>query len=109
MKCKLLALDHPVTTLSVALAANVPMVGFWDNKAWVMCRQAILYFEALQKAGVFFETGKAAAEQVNKVWDDVQGWWMQSEIQEARNAWCYQYARTSKLWWRDWMRVLWKL
>jgi len=109
MKCKLLGLDHPVTTLNVALTANIPMVGFWDSKAWVMCRQATPYFEALRKAGVFFETGKAAAEQVNKIWDDVQGWWMQPEIQEARKAWCCQYARTSKLWWWEWMRVLWKL
>jgi putative transferase (TIGR04331 family) len=109
MRCKLLVLDHPLTTLNVALAANIPMVGFWDSKAWVMCRQAEPHFDAMQKAGVFFQTGKAAAEQVNKIWDDVRGWWARSEIQEARKVWCYQYARTSKLWWVEWLRVLWKM
>ena len=48
MNCKLLVLDHPITTLNVALAANIPIVGFWDRRAWAMCRQAVPYFSALE-------------------------------------------------------------
>ena len=109
LKCKLLVLDHPGTTLNVALAANIPMIGFWDKKAWAMCRQAIPFFDALEDAGVLFQTGQSAARKVNEIWDDVQGWWNQKLVQEARKNWCYQYARTSKLWWLEWARALWRM
>ena len=106
---KLLVVDHPGTTLSIALAANIPMIGFWDKQHCSMCRQAIPYFEALENAGVLFETGAEAAEQVNKIWSDVPGWWQQPNIQEARVQWCYNYARASKLWWWEWSKALWKM
>lgn len=109
LKCKLLVLDHPGTTLNIALAANIPMIGFWDKKAWSMCRQAVPYFEALENAGVLFQTGQDAAKKVNEIWDDVEGWWNQEQIQKARKDWCYQYARTNKFWWWEWTKELWKM
>jgi putative transferase (TIGR04331 family) len=109
LECKLLVLDHPGTTLNVAMAANVPMIGFWDKKAWTMCRQASSYFAALENAGVLFQTGQDAARKVNEIWDDVGGWWNQGQIQKARRDWCYQYARTSKFWWWKWAKTLWKM
>lgn len=109
LKCKLLVLDHPGTTLNIALAANIPMIGFWDKKAWAMCKQAVPYFEALENTGVLFQAGQDAARKVNQIWDDLKGWWSQEQIQKARKDWCYQYARTSKFWWLEWAKALWKM
>lgn len=109
LKCKLLVLDHPVTTLNISMAANIPMIGFWDKKAWAMCRQAIPFFDELEQVGIIFETGEEAAKKVNEIWGNVQEWWNQPEIQSARKSWCYQYARTSKTWWLDWIKFLWRI
>lgn len=109
LKCKLLVLDHPGTTLNIAMAANIPIIGFWKSQHWPMCRQAIPFFDALEEAGVLFQTGQDAAQKVNQIWDDVQGWWNQKLIQQARKDWCYQYARTSKFWWCEWAKALWKM
>lgn len=106
---KLLVIDHPVTSLNIALSANLPTIGYWDNDAWQMSRQAAPFFERLEDLGVFFQNGTDAARKVNEVWDDVENWWNQDSIQKARRAWCDQYARTSKTWWFDWARVLWNL
>jgi len=105
MRCKLLVLDHPGTTLNVALAANIPTICFWNKRSWAMCRQSIPYFEALEKAGILFESGAAAADKANEVWNNVLGWWMLPETQKARQGWCDQYAKTSRTWRRDWLKV----
>ncbi len=107
--CKLLILDHPVTTLNIAFASNTPTIGFWDKKTWAMCKQAAPYFEAFENAGVFFQTGLEAALKVNEIWDDTQGWWNQDKIQKDRRKWCHQYARTNNIWWWEWAKALWKM
>ncbi len=109
LKCRLLILDHPGTTLNIAMAANIPMICFWDKQQWAFCRQATPYFEALEKAGILYHCGVEAANKVNEIWDNVQDWWNQKTIQDARKEWCYQYARTSKLWWWEWAKALWKI
>ena len=109
LSCKIIILDHPGTTLNIAMAANIPMIGFWDKKAWAMCRQAIPFFDELEQVGIIFETGEEAAKKVNEIWGNVQEWWNQPEIQSARKSWCYQYARTSKTWWLDWIKFLWQI
>lgn len=109
LKCKMLVIDNPGTTLNIAMAANIPVIFFWNKQHWAMCRQAVPCFEALEKVGIMYQNGRDAAEKVNEVWDNVQSWWNQKVIQDARKDWCYQYARTSKLWWWEWAKALWKM
>lgn len=106
---RLLLVDHPITTLNFAMAANIPLVGLWEKEAWAFCRQAQPYFEALERVGVIFEDAAESADHVNRIWDDVEGWWNQPEIQIARKAWCDRYARTDRWgWWWQWARALWR-
>jgi len=109
LKCKLMVLDHPGTTLNISMAANIPVVCFWDKQQWDMCKQAVPYFNKLEQVEVLFYNPKSAAKKVNDIWNDVQAWWNQRSIQEARKNWCHQYARTNKFWWLEWMKALWKL
>lgn len=50
-----------------------------------------------------------AAEKVNQIWDDVEGWWKQPKVQKARKEWAWQYARTSKYWRWEWIKFLRKI
>ncbi|MCF7822815.1 MAG: LIC12162 family protein [Candidatus Marinimicrobia bacterium] len=109
MRCRLLVLDHPDTTLNIALSANVPTICFWDSKIWAMCEQAEPYFEELRAAGILFENGQEAAIKVNEIWDDVTEWWNQSSIQTARHNWVSQYALKSRNWRWQWIKALWNL
>ena len=109
MNCRLLVLDNPGTTLSIALSSNIPTICFWDKNAWIMCPQAEPYFDELRKVGILFNSGEEAAQKVNEIWDCVQYWWENSDIQKARKEWVWQYARTSKHWLWEWLKILWKL
>ncbi len=92
--CRLLALDHPGTTMHRAMAANVPMVCFWNRDDWPLCDEARPYFDALRDAGVLFHDPVEAAQRAGEIWDDVRGWWMRPEVVEAVGAWRHQFART---------------
>ena len=109
LRCRLAVLDHPVTTLPIALAANVPTVAFWDPRHWPMSPEAEPLFDGLRSVGILHDDGAAAAQQVNAVWDDVADWWRRPEVQAARRAWCRQYARTSPVWWWHVAHALWRL
>jgi putative transferase (TIGR04331 family) len=109
LKARILLLDHPGTSLNESMVANVPTVCYWNFEAWLLSRQAKPLFAALAEAGVIHDTPEAAAEHVNKHWDNIAQWWQSPDVQNARIAWCDQYARTSKFWWLDWIKVLWKL
>jgi putative transferase (TIGR04331 family) len=106
LKCKLLVVDHPGTTLNLALAANIPMIGYWNSEDWPMCEQSLPYFLALEKVGILFSDAEEAAKKVNQIWGDAQEWWNQPEVQEARLAWCEQYAKVDRFWWWQWMKAL---
>ncbi|MEI6268897.1 MAG: hypothetical protein WCP01_08460, partial [Methylococcaceae bacterium] len=50
----------------------------------------------LVDAGIVHLTPASVAQKVNEVWDDVDGWWGQSNMQDARKQFCDQYARVSE-------------
>jgi putative transferase (TIGR04331 family) len=109
LKARLLVLDHPGTTLSIAFAANIPTICFWNKNHWTMNTQSEPYFKAMKDAGILFESGKDAAEKLNNIYNNTQSWWQQPSIQAVLDSFCNQYARSSKLWRWEWAKELWEL
>lgn len=112
VQSNLLVLDHPGTTLNIALAANVPTICFWKKEYFHFCRQAIPFFEELEKVGILFTDQNYsinAANKVNEIADNVQEWWQQPHIQTAKNNWTQNYALAKRSWRLDWLKYLWKL
>ena len=106
VKCRLLVLDHPGTTLNMAMAANIPTLCFWDPATWPYAPEAEKFFAGLVRAGIIHPDGPSAASHLNTIIDDVEDWWADKEVQAARQAWANQFARTSRHWWLDWTRAL---
>lgn len=109
LKCRLVVIDHPITTMLATLAANVPTVLYWEKEAWPLARQAEPLFQRLRDVGILHHDAAAAAAQVNRVWDDIPGWWLRPEVQAARRTFVWTYARTSRFWWWHWLWALWGL
>ena len=109
LECRLLILDHPGSTMLSALAANVPTIGYWDPAAWPLCRQAKDLFAELVERGIVFADARLAAQQVNRIWPDVGGWWSGRDIQDLRRRWCRQFAWTTPLWPVLWLKGMWSL
>ena len=76
------------------MAANVPVIVFWDMKTSPVRDSAVPYFEELKRVGIFHETSESAAAHVNKIWNDVERWWNSTEVKEVlmrfKANYCYQ-------------------
>ncbi len=85
---------YNATTFLESLAMNIPTIMFWNPKHWELRSDAIPYFERLTTVGIFHETPESAAAKVNAIWNDVPGWWVQPDVQEARRFFCDRFSRT---------------
>jgi len=106
MRCKLMVIDHPGTTMLQALAAGIPFIGFWSPKAFYMCPEAEEKFDALRKTHVIFNNGSDAARHINDIAGDINGWWSSKDVQNAIADVRDTYALTSKTWLIDWAKML---
>lgn len=93
--CRLLVLDHHGTTLLQALAANVPLVVFWEREAWALCPECAELLPALRDAGIWHPDARSAAAHVARVWETVPAWWCSEPVQAARRLWRERYALTT--------------
>ena len=104
--CRLLVLDHPGTTLHIAMAANIPTICYWDPTSWPMSPNAQPLLDDMIQAGILFTDPLSAAHNINAIWGDVPGWWRSEAVQRARGNWSQLHARTSPIWWWHWIRAL---
>jgi putative transferase (TIGR04331 family) len=93
---RLIVHSYDSTGILETLAQNIPTLAFWQNDFEHLRDSAKPYYQHLVDVGIFHLTPESAAAKVNEIWDDVGGWWAQSEVQEARKQFCDRYAKVDK-------------
>jgi len=93
---RLIIHSYDSTGILETLSQNIPTLAFWQNNLDHLRDSAKPYYQLLVDAGIVHLTAESVAAKVNEVWDDVEGWWAQSAIQEARKQFCDRYARVSQ-------------
>ena len=92
-KSRLYISTYNATTYLESLYWNIPTIIFWNTKHWELKENAKPYFEYLKSAGIFHDTPESAAQQMTKIWDDVDFWWNSEVVQNARHKFCKQYCK----------------
>jgi putative transferase (TIGR04331 family) len=69
------------------------MIFFYNSNNWPLRPEAKHYYDLLIEVGIFHSSAESAAQKVNEIWDDVQGWWGKGVVQEARRVFCDQFVR----------------
>jgi putative transferase (TIGR04331 family) len=54
-----------------------------------------LDYKKLFDVGILHVSPESAANHVNKVWSDIDGWWHDQELQNVRLEFCKKYVCTS--------------
>jgi putative transferase (TIGR04331 family) len=103
---RLIVHGYDSTGILETLEANRPTLAFWQNGLNHLVEEAIPFYELLIDAGIVHLTSESAAAKINEVWGDVNNWWQNSEVQNAREIFCHEYARTSKKPIRDLKKLL---
>lgn len=93
---RLMVHSYDSTGILETLSQNIPTLAFWQNGFDHLRESAQPYYQLLVDAGIVHFTPESVAHKVNEVWDDVDGWWSQSKVQEARKIFCARYARVSQ-------------
>lgn len=93
LNCRLLVLDHHGTTLLEAMAANVPMLLYWNREHWQLTKSCEDLLDKLEACGIWHRSPESAAKKLNEIWPNTEKWWKTPEITEARKHFCQQYAR----------------
>jgi putative transferase (TIGR04331 family) len=98
--------DNPGTTYLEALARNKPTLLFWRDEGATHRSSSHAYYDGLRRVGIFHDSPESAARQLNSVYPRIEDWWQQADLQQARRDFCGHFARASKDWMREWLRML---
>lgn len=104
--CRLCVVTHNATVFLETFAANFPTILFWKPEYYEIRESAKPYFDELHSAGILHYTPESAAEILNKVYHNPMKWWMQEEIQIAKDRFCEKYAYVSDNWLEEWKTEL---
>lgn len=72
--------------------ANIPTILFWNMSSSPVSDEAFHVFEELKNVGMFHNSAESAANHINLIWDDVDGWWNSKEVLSARMKLCSIFA-----------------
>ena len=95
-KNRLMVYSYDSTGILITLSQNIPTLAFWNDGLDHLRESAKPYYQMLVDAGIIHLSNESASNKVNEIWDDVDGWWNQNHIQDARIQFCQRYAKTSQ-------------
>ena len=94
--CKLIIHGYDSTGILETLSANIPSIAFWQDGFDHLNESAIPFYKILYDAGIIFFDSNKAAEKVNDIFENIDNWWQETEVQNARTLFCENYARISE-------------
>ena len=92
-RSRLVVHSYDSTGMLETLYQNIPTIAFWQNGYDHLRDNVKQYYDLLVEAEIVHLTAESAAQKVNAVWDDIDGWWKLAQVQRARRQFCDLYAR----------------
>lgn len=94
-RSRLIVYAYDSTGILECLSLNIPVLCFWRDGLNHLSEESQIHYRRLIDVGILVQGPDAVAERVAEVWDNVGKWWDSPEVQEARAAFCDQFARSS--------------
>ena len=94
-KSRLVVYSYDSTGMLETLSDNIPTLAFWGKEVGIL-ESARPYYQLLVDAGIIHYSSKSIAEKINEVWDNIDNWWYEKNIQEARRLFCDRFARKTQ-------------
>ena len=79
----------------ITLASNIPTLAFWQNDYDHLRDSVIPFYQVLVDAGIIHFSPGSISRAICEAWHDVDAWWKQVKIQQARVIFCENYAKIS--------------
>ena len=88
--------SYDSTGMLETLSENIPTLAFWTGGLGHLKDEARPDFQNLVDAGIVHLSVQSIVDKINNVWNNVDGWWAQDAVQDARKIFCRKYARLSE-------------
>jgi len=88
--------SYDSTGILETLVSNIPTLCFFQEGLDQLSASAKPHYELLKNAGILVETPAQAAEMIERHWDNIDMWWSSEHVQNARKAFCTEYAKMDK-------------
>ena len=95
-KSKVYISTYNATTYLESLNQNIPTIIFWDPFFNELRKEAHYFFELLRSVNIFHDNPIAAAQHLERIWNDIDSWWFSENVQEVRKLFCENYCRYHK-------------
>jgi len=92
-KSRLVVSSYDSTVMLEMLSQNIPTLAFWQNNFDHLREKVRPEYQMLVDAGIVHLSAESVAGKVNEIWNNVDEWWSQSNVQHAKNEFCDIYAR----------------
>lgn len=83
-KSKLVICSYPQTTFFDSLMSG-PTILVYDPKLWRHYRKLDKAYKILKSKRIIFDNSNEAAKHINHIWKDIDKWWNEKEVVNARN------------------------
>ena len=90
---RLVVHSYDSTGILETLSQNIPTLAFWQNNFDHLREEVIPEYQMLVDAGIVHLSAKSVADKVNEIWSDVDKWWSERNVQDARKNFCDIYAK----------------
>lgn len=82
-KSRIVVLTYNQTGILETLSMRIPSILFCSLETAPLRESAIPFYAELKRVGILHDNPESAADHVNKVWDDVNAWWMNDDVQSV--------------------------
>lgn len=81
---RLAVIPYLDTPFIEAIVIGTPTLGLWNPGRWPLRAELEPLFARLHEVGILHADAPSAAAQIDRVYDDAQGWWRTSEVARVR-------------------------
>ena len=95
-KSRLVVHTYDTTGLLENLSRNIPTLVFWQNGFDHLRESVRSDYQVLVDNGIIYFSAESIARKVNDIWNNVDQWWFQKNVQEAIAFFCNKYAKNNE-------------
>ena len=97
---------YNATTYLETMYFNFPTIAYWDKNYSEIQPEVEHLFELIRSVGILHDSPESAAFHLNNIWNNIDGWWHDKKVQNARKIFCENFSRLNELLLDDIARLL---
>jgi putative transferase (TIGR04331 family) len=91
---RIVIFTYDSTGLLETLSLNIPTLIYINNNLEFIRESAMEYYQMLIDVGILFTSYYTISDKINQIYENVDEWWNDENVQNARKTFCNKYART---------------